>query len=50
MSEKKTLPERHAEKVFTGKIDLDVRDSKPTDRTVPRLRPRTHRTSCSICG
>jgi arylsulfatase A-like enzyme len=29
MSEKKTLPELHTEKVFKGKIELDVRDSVP---------------------
>jgi hypothetical protein len=29
MTEKKTLPELHTEKVFKGKIALDVRDSVP---------------------
>ncbi|MCB8987729.1 MAG: sulfatase-like hydrolase/transferase, partial [Ardenticatenaceae bacterium] len=29
MAEKKTLPELHTEKVFKGKIELDVRDSVP---------------------
>jgi len=29
LSEKKTLPELYSEKVFKGKIELDVRDSTP---------------------
>jgi arylsulfatase A-like enzyme len=29
MSDKKTYPEEYTEKVFKGKIELDVRDSKP---------------------
>jgi len=41
MSEKKTLPELHTEKVFKGKIELDTRDSTPDwDPYLPPIAPK----------
>jgi hypothetical protein len=50
MSDENTLPELHTEKVFKGKIYLDVRDSEADwGHTALLWRPGMHPTSSSFC-